>query len=64
MKCELPRPFDGFTKDLPDLISTMSYADAECPGCGKHTICNSRRVFCHNCGVWWDIGRLVEIKDV
>ena len=63
MKFRLPMKPDGRNKDLPDRISTMHYIDALCPTCQQPVISSSRKVFCYNCGVWWDSLKLKRIEE-
>jgi len=48
-----PKKPDGKTKDLP--ATTMWFEPyIECPECGVPLVGSTRRVYCYECGIYWD----------
>jgi len=60
MKYKLPTKPDGKMCDLPNGVSTMHNLDALCPTCKQFVISSSYKVFCSNCGVWWDTAKIMN----
>ena len=56
MKIELPKKPIGKISDLPFAITTMWYEGGLiCPHDDSHKLTGStRKVYCYECGVWWD----------
>jgi len=50
-----PKKPDGKTKDLPEGATSMWVeSELECPECEAPLVGSTRRVYCYECGIYWD----------